>query len=201
MFYRFIILFSLLVVLSGNAFAEPSKEIVQAEAYFQQLKTVKSRFIQTNSDGTQVRGIFYLNRPGKLRFEYDAPSKDFVVADGYFIYFYDGEIKQQSNAPISQTLADFLLRKNLKLSGELKVTKIMNASGYTQITVIQTKEPKAGELTLAFSNAPQYQLKKWRIKDSVGNITETELFDIQTGLKLPSSLFAYRDPNTKGVNK
>ncbi len=65
------------------------------------LKTVKARFVQTAPDGGQTRGTFYLNRPGKLRFQYDPPLKDFVVADGLFIYFYDGELEQQSNAPIS----------------------------------------------------------------------------------------------------
>ena len=200
---NFILLFALLSLVATPVMAQQkqSKEILEAETYFANLKTVKSRFIQTNADGSQLRGTFYLSRPGKLRFEYDPPNKDFVVADGYFIYFYDGEMKQQTNAPISQTLADFLLRKNLKLSGDLKVTRIMRAGGYIQITMIQRDLPKAGELTLGFTEAPKYQLKKWRIKDSVGNITETELFDVQTGLKLPSSLFAYRDPESKGVNK
>ena len=201
MFHRFVALFSFLLILSGSTMADSKQDVDQAETYFQQLKTVKSRFIQTNADGSQSRGTFNLNRPGKLRFEYDAPSKDFVVADGFFIYFYDGEMKQQSNAPIGQTLADFLLRKDFKLSGDLKVTRIMRAGGYIQITVIQAKQPKAGELTLAFTDGPKYQLKKWRVIDSVGNITETELFDIQTGLKLDSSLFAYRDPVAKGLNK
>lgn len=193
--------FALLLVTLPAFAAEQAPEVTQAETYFQQLKTVKSRFIQTNADGSQSRGTFYLNRPGKLRFEYDAPSKDFVVADGFFIYFYDGEMKQQSNAPIGQTLADFLLRKDFRLSGDLKVTRIMRAGGFLQITVIQSQQPKAGELTLAFTEAPKFQLKKWRVVDSVGNITETELFDIQSGLKLPSFLFAYRDPVAKGFNK
>lgn len=195
--------FAIVLGASSPVHAEnkTNNDTAQAENYFQQLKTVKSRFVQTAADGSQTRGTFYLNRPGKLRFEYDPPSKDFVVADGLFIYFYDGEMKQQSNAPIGQTLADFLLRKDFKLSGDLKVTKIMRAGGYIQITVIQSKLPKAGDLTLAFTDGPKYQLKKWRVKDSVGNITETELFDMQTGLKLPSSLFAYRDPVAKGVNK
>ena len=201
MFKSLILSFALLFVTLPAMAAEIAPEAAQAETYFQQLKTVKSRFIQTNADGTQSRGTFYLNRPGKLRFEYDAPSKDFVVADGLFIYFYDGEMKQQSNAPIGQTLADFLLRKDFKLSGDLKVTRIMRAGGFMQITVIQSKQPKAGELTLAFSETPKFQLKKWRVVDSVGNITETELFDIQSGIKLPSSLFAYRDPVSKGLNK
>ena len=208
MLRRFFQFFSVTVLACTPVWAaQPSQsvpvtnEVRQAEAYFQELKTVKSRFTQTSPDGSQIRGTFYLDRPGKLRFEYDAPSRDFVVADGLFIYFYDGELKQQTNAPISQTLADFLLRKDLKLSGDLKVTKIMRAGNLLQVTLVQTKEPKAGELVLGFTEKPKFQLKKWRVVDAVGNITETELFDVQSGLKLPSSLFAYHDPNAKGLNK
>lgn len=200
---QLITLFAFLCLTITPALAQekPPNDLTRAEDYFRSLSTVKSRFIQTSPDGSQVRGAFYLNRPGKLRFQYDAPSKDFVVADGVFIYFYDGEMKQQTNAPISQTLADFILRKDLKLSGDLKVTRIMRAGGLVQITLVQRAEPQSGELTLGFSEKPKYQLKKWRIRDSGGNITETELFDVQTGVKFPSDLFTYRDPVRKTLNK
>ena len=84
------------IVLGASSPVRAGNEITQAESYFTGLKTVKSRFVQTSADGSQTRGTFYLNRPGKLRFEYDPPSKDFVVADGLFIYFYDGEMKQHA---------------------------------------------------------------------------------------------------------
>lgn len=176
-------------------------EITQAESYFATLKTAKARFVQTAPDGTQSRGNFYLARPGRLRFEYDPPLKDFVVADGLMIYFYDGQLKQQSNAPISQTLADFLLRKNMSLHGDLKVKKIMRAGGLLQMTVVQTKEPGAGSLTLGFRESPKFELKKWRVVDAQGSITETELFNTETGMVLPSSRFVYRDPERKGLNQ
>lgn len=176
-------------------------EIAQAESYFATLKTAKARFVQTAPDGTQSRGTFYLARPGRLRFEYDPPLKDFVVADGLMIYFYDGQLKQQSNAPISQTLADFLLRKNMSLHADLKVKKIMRAGGLLQMTVVQTKEPGAGSLVLGFRESPTFELKKWRVVDAQGAITETELFNTETGMGLPSRLFVYRDPERKGLNQ
>lgn len=188
---------------SIGAVAQQPVEIQKAEAYFQGLKTAQANFIQTSPGGSQLRGKFYLSRPGKLRFEYDPPNKDFVVADGLFIYFYDSQMKQQSNAPISQTLADFLLRKNLKLSGDLKVTKIMHSGGLVQITVIQRQDPTSGSLVLAFSedkDTGAYHLRKWRILDAIGNITETELFNVKYGVQLKDSLFVYRDPVRKGYN-
>ncbi|MFA7277346.1 MAG: outer membrane lipoprotein carrier protein LolA [Pseudobdellovibrionaceae bacterium] len=176
-------------------------EIAQIESYFKTLGKAKARFVQTSADGRQARGTFYLSRPGKLRFEYDPPSTDFIVADGIFIYFYDGQVEQQTNAPIGQTLADFLLRKDLKLSGDLEVTRIMRSGGLLQISLVQTAEPDAGELTLGFQETPHLQLKKWRIQDQVGNITETELFNVDLAPKFASGTFAYHDPVRKSVNQ
>lgn len=195
-----LILFLALFLISVPAFADDASDIANAENYFKNLSTAKARFIQTAPDGKQTRGNFYLARPGKLRFEYDPPLTDFVVADGLFIYFYDGQMKQQSNAPISATLADFLLRKNLKLSGDLQVTKIVRDGGLLQMTVVQSAQPNAGSLTLGFSEKPKFELKKWQVRDSTGNITEIELFNTETGMDLPSKLFVYLDPNKKGFN-
>lgn len=197
----------------GLASTTPSEstnapEIQKAEAYFANLKTAQARFVQTNTDGHQIRGTFYLSRPGKLRFEYDPPNKDFVVADGVFIYFYDSQIGQQTNAPISQTLADFILRKNLKLSGDLKVTEVVKAGGLVQIHIVQRESPDSGSLVLGFTEAQDgasaggYKLKKWRVIDSMGNITEVELFNVQTAVAFQNTnLFVYKDPQRKGYNK
>lgn len=191
------------VPLAASAQMPTQNVVAQAETYLQNLDTVKARFVQTAPDGSQAAGTFYLDRPGKLRFEYDPPVKDFVVADGVFIYFYDGQIKQQTNAPIGQTLADFLLRKNLRLSGDIVVTQVKRAGGLLQITAAQKADPNAGKITLGFIETPKLELKKWRILDSQGQITEVELFEAVRDIQLPASLFSWRDPNrTSGsVNK
>lgn len=202
MFFSVVILGLIIPVM---AYAAQPVEVLKAEHYFANLKTAEARFIQTSANGVQQRGKFYLSRPGKLRFEYDPPNKDFVVADGLFIYFYDAQLGQQSNAPISQTLADFLLRRDLKLSGDLKVTKIMRAGNMVQIFIVQKDDPATGTLVLGFNEDKDgnFSLKKWRVVDTMGNITETELFEVRTGIKFKnaSSLFAYRDPERKGYNR
>ena len=200
---RLLILFSLLLVtgISAAAYAQTrNTEVIRAENYLKNLKTGKARFVQTTSDGREASGTFYLKRPGKLRFQYEKPSNDFVVADGLFIYFYDSEMEQQSNAPIGQTLADFILRKDLKLSGDVTVQKVARANGLIQILLTQTDDAGAGTLTLGFTEQP-YQLKKWRVVDGAGGITEVELFDLKTGMDLPNSLFVYRDPKPTGYNQ
>ncbi|MCF8495262.1 MAG: outer membrane lipoprotein carrier protein LolA [Alphaproteobacteria bacterium] len=176
-------------------------EAAHVESYLNGLKTAQARFVQTTHDGTQLVGTFYLDRPGKLRFQYDLPIEDFVVADGVFIYFYDAELKEQTNAPIGQTLADFLLRKDIKLSGDVAVQSIRRGGGYLQVEMVQSADPEAGSLMLAFTEEP-FALKKWRVVDGQGLITEVELFYLKTGIAHPAGLFVYKDPaGTRALNE
>jgi outer membrane lipoprotein-sorting protein len=192
-------LFALLFALPAQAeLSDKDKADVQkAEDYLNGLKTARARFVQTTHDGTQLVGTFYLSRPGKLRFEYDPPVEDFVVADGIFIYFYDAELKEQTNAPIGQTLADFILRKDLKLDGDLMVTEVKRTGDLLQLEVTQSADPDAGKLILGFKEDP-LTLKKWRVIDAQGLITEVELFYLKTDITHPSGLFAYKNPDKGG---
>ena len=170
------------------------EDIAKAEKYLQNMQTAQARFVQTTHNGTQLVGTFYLDRPGKVRFDYDPPSKSFVVADGLFIYFYDGELEEQTNAPIRATLANFFLRKDFSLNDDLIVKDAKWANGLLQVKVVQAEEPDAGSITFAFEENP-FTLKKWRVIDSQGMITEVELFYLTTGITHKKGLFVYKDPN------
>lgn len=175
--------------------------VKKTEDYLNALDTARARFVQTTHNGTQLVGTFYIDRPGKLRFEYDDPIEDFVVADGFFIYFYDSELKEQTNAPIGQTLADFFLKENLSLSGDLQAKSVKRAGGMVQVEIVQSDDPGAGSITLGFTEEP-FELKKWRIVDAQGLITEVELHYFERGLDLPSNLFVYVDPEGRsGYNE
>lgn len=190
--YLFICLMAMFVMVGQPAHAKDAR-VQKAEDYLNNLGTARARFVQTTHNGQQLVGTFYLDRPGKLRFEYDDPVKDFVVADGVFIYFYDAEAGEQSNAPIGQTLADFILRDNLKLSGDIEVRDIKSNGGILQIELVQEADPDAGQLILGFDEEP-FSLKKWRVIDAQGLITEVELFYLKTDIKHQDGLFVYKDP-------
>lgn len=187
---------ALLWLSPAVARAEPLPAVKTVEAYLNGISTLKARFVQTANDGKRVTGSFMLKRPGKMRFEYDPPVADFIVADGLFIYYYDGQMKQQSNVPIGQSLADFFLRPNLKLSGDIGVSGVRRDRNLLHVTLTQSKDPLAGSLVLMFSERP-LQLRKWRIVDAQGLTTTVELFDALPGVKLKEDLFRYYDPARK----
>ncbi len=173
--------------------ADFDKEIEASQIYMNNLKTARARFVQTNPDGSQAIGTFYISRPGKLRFEYDDPIEDFVVADGFFIYFYDGQLQEQINMPIGQSLADFILRKRIEFTEDVIVSDVQRGGDLMQIKLVQQSDPLAGSLTLAFSENPM-QLKKWRIVDPQNLVTEIELFYLKENVELDDDLFVYTDP-------
>ena len=177
----------------SNTYAQTAAaDIQKAENYLRNLGTVKAEFIQKAYNGARMSGTFYLDRPGKLRFEYNEVD-DFIVADGMFIYFYDAELKEQTNAPIGHTLADFLLREDLKLRGDVTVQNISREGGFKTMTISETGDPGAGSVKLYFSEEP-YALKMWQVTDAAGLTTEIMLRDMQRDVDLPSRLFAYFKP-------
>ncbi len=198
--FLYSIIFTLLLLTPHNYASAATDgdfktDVKKIEQYLQGLTTARARFVQTTHDGAQFVGTFYLERPGKLRFEYDPPNEDFIVADGVFIYFYDSKLGEQTNAPIGSTLADFFLRKDLKLGGDIAVQNVKRTEEYLMVELSQTDDPQAGTLTLAFDEEPM-TLKKWRVVDAQGMITEVELFYLKTGIKHTGDLFAYYNPKS-----
>lgn len=175
--------------------AQDKATIAQVEQYLNGVQSLQSKFIQVAPDGRQASGTFYLSRPGKMRLEYDKPIKDFVVADGSFIFYWDGEMRQQSSAPIGTTLADVILRKTIHLSGDVTVTNLFQTPGVVEVSLVETKEAGKGTMTLVFEDHP-FQLRKWRVLDAQGLTTEVALLNPRTDVTFDSNLFYFKEPKT-----
>lgn len=187
---------------AANAAPHPAEErlktVAKIEKYLHDLKTMKARFTQTAPNGEKTSGVFYLKRPGKMRFEYDPPVDDFIVADGLFIYFYDSVMEHQSSTAIGNSLADFILRDNIRLSGDIKILEIkeglIDKDKSLEVTLAQTADPGAGSLTLIFRQKPM-QLVSWVINDAQGLTTTLALWEVHSNIHIEDeTLFRYRDP-------
>src|SRR5690242_12984618 len=97
-------------------------DIARIEAYLNGLKTVKARFLQVAPDGSTSEGIAWIERPGRMRFQYDPPSPLLLVAGHGLVVFHDRLLQQTTNIPLGSTPLGLLLRDNLRLSGDVTVT-------------------------------------------------------------------------------
>src|SRR5260221_7970213 len=78
-------------------------DIQRIETYLNRLHSLSARFLQVNEDGGLLRGDFFMERPGKMRFQYDPPATITMVSDGSLVLYYDREVKQSSYVPLSST--------------------------------------------------------------------------------------------------
>ncbi|MDA8230938.1 MAG: outer membrane lipoprotein carrier protein LolA [Magnetospirillum sp.] len=173
---------------------EDRSDVLAAQTYLNGITSLKARFLQISSNGSQAEGMAYLSRPGKLRLQYDPPSPLLVVADGTFLIVEDKTLDNPSYIPLNSTPAGVLVRANVELDGkDLAVTKVSHQPGILGITVVDADDPGQGQLTLIFSQRP-FQLRQWQVIDAEGQITTVSLFDAETGIPLDPSLFVYKNP-------
>jgi outer membrane lipoprotein-sorting protein len=176
--------------------AEQQAELQKLAAYLNGIRTMTARFTQYSENGGLAEGQLYLERPGRMRFEYDPPSPILLVADGNFVIYFDKSLEQTSYLPIGSTPAWFLLRDNIRLGGDVSVTGYEHTPGAIRVTLVQTKEPDAGAVTLTFSDRP-LELKQWSLVDAQGKRTTVALADVKLGVPLDKKLFVFKEPEKR----
>ena len=162
--------------------------VPQIEQYFNGIRSLKARFVQSNPNGSVVQGTLYVRRPGRMRFEYDAPSQLKIVADGRQVTMWDNATRDFGQWPIGWTAASFLVKDPLVLSGDLQVEKLERVNGMLEATMSQARKPQEGKVIVRLGENP-FLLRGWTIVDNRGNRVTVSLSDMQTGLQLADSLF------------
>ena len=178
---------SLLAMLPAEA-QQGGVGVPQIEQYFNSIRSLKARFVQSNPNGSVVQGTLYVRRPGRMRFEYDAPSQLKIVADGYQVTMWDNATRDFGQWPIGWTAASFLVKDPLVLSGDLQVEKLERVSGMLEATMSQAKRPQEGKVIVRLAENPLL-LRGWTIIDNRGNRVTVSLSEMQTGMQLANSLF------------
>jgi len=153
------------------------------------IHAIKARFQQIAPDGSRSTGQAWLDRPGKMRFDYDKPSPLLLIANDGKVVYQDRELGQVTTLPLDRTPLGLLLRPNLRLSGDVTVTAFQHDHGLVQVTLVRTATPSEGSLTLIFNDSP-LTLKSWVVKDAQGRETQIDLFNVVSSSSNPATLFA-----------
>jgi outer membrane lipoprotein-sorting protein len=157
---------------------DPAVAIQKANAYFNSATSMVGDFVQISGD-RRSEGKIYVQKPGKLRFEYADPASLDIIADGSTVAIIDR--KERSDPEfyfIWQTPLKFLLKDHIDLSKDVLVTDVSSDPDTVTITV-QDKLTFGGtsQIKLMFDTA-QFQLKQWEVTDPQGNDTLVSLFNV-----------------------
>ena len=176
-------------------------QVAEVERYFNGIRTMQARFVQSNPGGTVVQGTLSVSRPGRMRFEYDPPSQLKIVADGSQVTMWDIANRDFGQWPIGWTAASFLVREPMVLQGgDLTVEKIERTDGMLQLTMSQTRKPNEGKVIVRLGENPMV-LRGWSIIDNRGQRVDVALNGLQTGLPLAASLFKFDGPDAGAIRR
>lgn len=176
-------------------------QVAEVERYFNGIRTLQARFVQSNPGGTVVQGTLSVRRPGRMRFEYDPPSQLKIVADGSQVTMWDIANRDFGQWPIGWTAASFLVREPLILQGgDLAVEKVERADGMLQLTMSQAKKPQEGKVIVRLGENPMV-LRGWTIIDNRNQRVDVSLNGLQTGLQLADSLFKFDGPDASMIRR
>jgi outer membrane lipoprotein-sorting protein len=162
-------------------------------AYLQGIHTMTAKFQQAVDGGGDATGYLWVQRPGRMRFQYDPPNQLLMFADSFSVYYWDPELKQMSQVALKSTPAWFLLRDPISFTDGVTVTRFEHSGNTVQVTVVQTAEPDQGSLTMEFTENPLV-LRQWIVVDQKGKVTHVTLSQTQYGMALDPNLFQYHDP-------
>ncbi len=185
--------------IAAKLSAKEKADVDRIEAYLNDLKTVGAHFLQVSDAGNLRHGAISIQRPGKMRVVYDDPDKDFIVADGSRLNIWDDEMGQQTSLDLDEGMASFILRDNIKLSGDVMVTRFVRYPAKIEVSLVSVKDPHEGELTLIFEDKP-LKLRQWRILDAQGHTTGVNLENAREGIDFPENTFVFVSPKL-GKNK
>ncbi len=178
-----------------------SSKAQQIADHFSGVKSMTGEFVQFGPRGEQTGGTFSLVRPGKIRFDYEAPTQFRVVSDGSHVLLNNRKLKTYETYPLSKTPLKLLLDERIDLT-KAKVDDVKADADIVTIVMSDKSVFGNSKITLLF-DAQNNELRQWTITDAQGKDTTVMIFNVKPGAKIADSTFAIdygkvADTNSKG---
>lgn len=178
------------LVSFGSIASAQNVVVDELNTYLNSLLSATAPFTQENADGSIATGTFYLQKPGKLRFEYDPPSPALLVADGNALAVFDKKSNRgPQRYPQSSTPLSLLTRSDIDIRRSKFVEKLEAGSTQIHLTLHDPAEPGNGSIKMIFNRNPM-ALKEWIVVDGSGLESVVRLGRLTTNISLDSALFS-----------
>ncbi|HXN88185.1 MAG TPA: outer-membrane lipoprotein carrier protein LolA [Methylocella sp.] len=179
---------------------DPLAAIQKANAYFNAATSMTGDFVQIGPDGKRSEGKIFVQRPGKLRFEYAPPATLEIVADGLSVAVHDRKTATKDIYFISQTPLKFLLKDQVDLSRDVKIIDVKSEPAAVTI-LVEDKATFGGtsQIKLVFDPV-KFTLRQWQVTDPQGYQTLVSLFNIDLSKKPDPNLFQITQERLLNIN-
>jgi outer membrane lipoprotein-sorting protein len=169
--------------------ATQKAQAARVSSYLSSLQTLVGNFVQVGPDGSKTKGDFYIQKPGKVRFEYEAPSPIAIVADGSSLAVRDNKLATQDIYPLSQTPLRFLLSDRIDLLKDTNVVSVTADDVFISVTIEEKQALIGTSRLMLMVGAKDGLLKQWTVTDPQGYDTTVAVYNLDSSKKVDPSLF------------
>jgi outer membrane lipoprotein-sorting protein len=169
--------------------ANQKAQAARVSTYLSSLQTLVGNFVQVGPDGSKTKGDFYIQKPGKVRFEYDDPTPIAIIADGSSLAVRDKKLATQDIYPLSQTPLRFLLSDRIDLLKDTNVVSVTADDVFISVTIEEKQALIGTSRLMLMVGAKDGQLKQWTVTDPQGYDTTIAVYNLDSSKKVDPGLF------------
>lgn len=185
------------MALGLQAAATPEQQL---KSFLAGAATLQADFIQVQVDeqgnpGKRSQGVFYLQRPGKFRWNYQKPYHQEIVSGSGKVWFYDRDLEQVTARQLTQAIGStpaLLLTGDVPLEKNFTIENQSDEEGMAMLKLI----PKSEESGFRYVQIglENNRLVGMELSDNFGQLTRIYFENLKTGLRLDPALFTFTPP-------
>ena len=175
----------LIFTFSTEVTLPKNKSLKLIKDYLKDIKTLQAEFSQTNQTGDIMTGVFFLKKPGKIRFSYDPPQKLQIVSKQQAVLIFDPQNGGSGplTYPLHSTPLSFLIKSDLSL--------LINENGESlelgDLIIFKVRNPQYN-LNIEFNKNP-VSLIGWEFENQMGEIIKIRLNNIHKNKYISDEIF------------
>jgi outer membrane lipoprotein-sorting protein len=181
--------------------AEALEIVEKVNAYFNNLNEAKADFVQFDANNEKKTGDFFFKRPGKVRFDYDRPSRMKIISDGEYLAVENHDLRTADRYPLESTPFKLLLTEEVNLLRDARILSIDKGEDALILTMEDKSGESAGQIRLFFRTDPELQLASWIITDAQGVTTRVDIAEFERNVQLSAELFEFSDIGLPDFNR
>jgi outer membrane lipoprotein-sorting protein len=152
------------------------------------VHTMEGAFVQIGPEGQIDQGRFYIEKPGRMRFEYAAPNPTLIVSDGRWVAVQNARLNTNDRYALWTTPLNLILGDDVDLRNNADIIGVVHKGDELVVSARSHKGRVNGDLILNFSE-PSLALKQWTVKDAQGLLTTVAISNVKSGIALDPGLF------------